>query len=1160
MGIYCTLDMFREHEEVMQMITSIPKAVQTDLGAEKAFEDLKTILDTYQEQPHLLDSHIEKMLSYLVNLTRNAELDFKIISQAFKYLWLVIKVRGHKNVLRKLPHEVKDLIPVLQMLEAPEAYKDFYRSFVLLLWLSIIVYMPFNMMGFDTSSKSENVMASTSATVVERLMAIIKSQLRSSLKSRDMAAYLASRFITRPDLQDRYLPEFVSYSFSIIQSETDTDMHCVSHKLGVLRALGLIFKHGKREELLPYSQDTLSRLIASKSLTCTDTPIRKLSMKLIQRIGLTFLKPKLASWRYQMGSRSLAINVHGATTDNLWNKAALNEDEDDDEVAGEIEEVIDCLLQGLKDNDTIVRWSAAKGVGRVTGRLPREFADEVVGAILELFSTRESDKGWHGGCLALAELARRGLLLPERLPVVAPILERALVYDELRGQCSVGSNIRDAACYLCWAFARAYHPDQMLPYVKQLATGLLIVALFDREIPCRRAGSAAFQEHVGRQGTFPHGIEILTTVDYFAVGNRSNAFLNLSVTVGKYPEYTYALIDHLVEKKVSHWDSAIRELAAKALHNLTPLAPEHMSKTIIRRLLIDSTGPVLVGRHGAILALAHITHSLALVAKEEGKLIDDILEKDILDGIRDIVPTLEERKLYRGMGGEYMKHATAVLIEKSSLAGLPYHGMDILEKWHDILEDCIVYIDENIRNSALMALPPYWVTYRSPTSEENVKWRDDLITKYTEGLKTEKEMQSLGYVSALGYLPHSLVAGKFDIVLTALIGATKITPNTTTWALTRKEAILAMLRLVDTVGIEPKGRESDQVCESNLVKIYESLLMSLDDYTMDRRGDIGAWVREAAILSLQHLSTTVIAKDATLLKEEIVAEMMSRICQQAVERIDRTRKVAGIAFSSLIYSSPRLPHIQNLEELEEIFPKDICDAMNWASESSTFRLFIKLVDLPAYRLRVLLGITYSAGGISASLSRFTSEAIHKYLNARVDDTEKLSIFIDTILQIFATHQKVDRITLPLIKMLGDLLSSSEVLDTVLEQNEEYTSRLITLLKKECIRSADYHKLVAVITVLCELLRVEGPSVRACLTQLSLFLGYQYPKVRAVTATSFLTALQDYCDKEIVPEEHLEEITSILEETEWMDNMDEARRQRNCFCQLINIPVPQPKKK
>ena len=50
--------------------------------------------------------------------------------------------------------------------------------------------------------------------------------------------------------------------------------------------------------------------------------------------------------------------------------------------------------------------------------------------------------------------------------------------------------------------------------------------VFDREVNCRRAASAAFQECVGRLGadTFANGIEIVTAADYFTVGARPNAY------------------------------------------------------------------------------------------------------------------------------------------------------------------------------------------------------------------------------------------------------------------------------------------------------------------------------------------------------------------------------------------------------------------------------------------------------------------------------------------------------------------------------------------------------------------------------------------------------------------------------------------------------------
>lgn len=74
--------------------------------------------------------------------------------------------------------------------------------------------------------------------------------------------------------------------------------------------------------------------------------------------GLTFLRPKLASWRYQRGNRSLVSNVDSLATNKkttMTKHAQSEEENDDDEVPSEIEEVIDFLLQGLKDQDTVVR-------------------------------------------------------------------------------------------------------------------------------------------------------------------------------------------------------------------------------------------------------------------------------------------------------------------------------------------------------------------------------------------------------------------------------------------------------------------------------------------------------------------------------------------------------------------------------------------------------------------------------------------------------------------------------------------------------------------------------------------------------------------------------------------------------------------------------------
>jgi tubulin-specific chaperone D len=83
-----------------------------------------------------------------------------------------------------------------------------------------------------------------------------------------------------------------------------------------------------------------------------------------------------------------------------------------------------------------------------------DMADDVVSAVIQLFSPNETEATWHGGCLTIGELSRRGLLLPTRLNEVFPIIHKALHFDLNQGNYSVGANVRDSACYIAWAFAR----------------------------------------------------------------------------------------------------------------------------------------------------------------------------------------------------------------------------------------------------------------------------------------------------------------------------------------------------------------------------------------------------------------------------------------------------------------------------------------------------------------------------------------------------------------------------------------------------------------------------------------------------------------------------------------------------------------------------------
>jgi hypothetical protein len=334
----------------------------------------------------------------------------------------------------------------------------------------------------------------------------------------------------------------------------------------------------------------------------------------------------------------------------------------DPDIPEELELVVDVLLRALSHADTIVRYSAAKGIGRICERLPKDCADDVMQGVLATFAVFESDSGWHGACLSLAESCRRNVLLPARFDAVIPLVSRALVYDLSKGSYSVGANVRDAACYVCWSVARAYNVGDLKGYVQQLATTLVTVAVTDREVNVRRAAAAAFQECVGRLGEFPDGIALIQIMDFFSLASLTNAYTVVAPAVAAFDTYRAPLMEHLRNVKLFHWDREVRTLAARAVGLIAPLCePAFVTGTVAAKMLKDALSAVAVQRHGSILGLARLVDAMP-AASTWGADASELAH---------VVPRLESGRLFRGRGGEYVRQACCSLLRSLAVRGVP---------------------------------------------------------------------------------------------------------------------------------------------------------------------------------------------------------------------------------------------------------------------------------------------------------------------------------------------------------------------------------------------------------------------------------------------------------------------------------------------------------
>ena len=86
----------------------------------------------------------------------------------------------------------------------------------------------------------------------------------------------------------------------------DLTSHCCMNRCawqltGVYQCLAHVFKALPRSALLPHVNAICAAIAESTVSSANNMLVRKLKVKLLQRVALTYLPPCETSWRYQMG-------------------------------------------------------------------------------------------------------------------------------------------------------------------------------------------------------------------------------------------------------------------------------------------------------------------------------------------------------------------------------------------------------------------------------------------------------------------------------------------------------------------------------------------------------------------------------------------------------------------------------------------------------------------------------------------------------------------------------------------------------------------------------------------------------------------------------------------------------------------------------------------
>lgn len=378
------------------------------------------------------------------------------------------------------------------------------------------------------------------------------------------------------------------------------------------------------------------------------------------------------------------------------------------------------------------------------------------------------------------------------------------------------------------------------------------------------------------------------------------------------------------------------------------------------------------------------------------------------------------------------------------------------------------------------------------------------------------------------------------------------------------------------------------------------------DYCMDNRGDVGSWVREAAMDAIPFLLAAAQRTrasrcdaetsdgednpigDSTQTGEHItlaltnVTTIVAVLLKQAAEKIDRVRSAAFAALVQTLrgdddISLSPLTAVPAYAKLLRAIPETQKVAAAWAAPGNCFPALATLiagdgVDLAPYRESLLEGFVVSAGGVGDSLGKAAGGALVAAL-AETGSGDKAALQLavaKTLVDLMDMRFGNDRVVVPLLRVLDTSFSSgclAAVTSHPPAPPDTLAAVLANKLRAELKGSRDIAKLCLGAQALCHLVGLGKAATKdgdddsslcakSCATHgVLVLLVNRYPRVRRVAAeTLYVTLLGDAGD-ENGNDDGRELAIELLSSTRWDADVSIVKPTRNKLYEMLGLVPP-----